>query len=166
MISSVCTDSSEHPRPVLLYPNLLSISSCKTCAFHVLINLIWLAHGKIASSVPLCQSGLQEGLERAWFCIAADKKGLVETALTCVWRALLGDACCLWRHISFGQRLLFPWCTCGNLKLAGKRERGCVRKLMWWFSFILDFTKGKRLPFFGNIPYAQSPKGVALFVFY
>lgn len=36
---------------------------------------------------------------------------------------------------------------------------------MWWFSFILDFTKGKRLPFFGNIPYAQTPKGVALFFF-
>lgn len=75
---------------------------------------------------------------------------------------------CLEMHVvckgisAFDQGLLFPWCNCGNLKIVGKK-RDCVRKLMWWFSFILDFTKGKRLPFFGNIPYAQSPKGVALF---
>lgn len=32
--------------------------------------------------------------------------------------------------------------------------------------FILDFTKGKRLPYSGNIPNAQPPKGVIFIYFY
>lgn len=31
--------------------------------------------------------------------------------------------------------------------------------------FILDFTKGKRLPYSGNIPNAQPPKGVNFYLF-
>lgn len=58
---------------------------------------------------------------------------------------------CLEMHVvckgisAFGQRLLFPWCTCGNLKVAGKRERDCVRKLMM---ILLHFRlyKGKKTP--------------------
>lgn len=52
---------------------------------------------------------------------------------------------CLWRHMCDFLKshvILFTWC----------------------FSFILDQSKRKRLPFSGIIPYAQTPKGSHLFL--
>lgn len=52
---------------------------------------------------------------------------------------------CLWRHMCIFLKshvILFTWC----------------------FSFILDQSKRKRLPFSGIIPYAQTPKGSHLFL--
>lgn len=58
------------------------------------------------------------------------------------------------RMLAFDQQLLLFLFTKGYL-----RER-VYRSTYPMLLFILDFTKGKRLPYSGNIPNAQPPKGV------
>lgn len=72
-------------------------------------------------------------------------------------------ACCLWRTF---QNVSF-WPRAANVIYLRIPERVWVCWSTYpMLLFILDFTKGKRLPYSGNIPNAQPPKGVIFIYFY